>query len=694
MGDIADFRQDLISAKELDAALEYRRTVFVEKACDILRRNEVIEEVLPCEWHGKGGPRSRNVAVSAAALNDGDSSVTVVLAHFDGAPARPATIGATDAGRLLKMAIAFVELAVTGALDGAVPRDSPVAGLVQELYSRRAVLGKARIFLITDARLSDRVREMEPEIVGGIQCELHIWDVARLHELDASGHEPLEIDLIREFGGGIPCLPAHLGTDEYMSYLCVVPGALIADLYARYGARLLETNVRGFLSDRGKVNRGLRATIQNRPAMFFAYNNGLTATALHIRIDEASGDKRIVHLSDLQIVNGGQTTASLFWARKKHRASLDGIFVQMKLSVIPDTHREHLDRIVADIARLANSQNKVSDADLFSNHPFHRELEKISRRTGVSAQGGGQYQTYWFYERARAQYANERAALSAAEAKLFDRKYPKAQCIDKTDLAKYVNAWECLPHVVSAGAQKSFKQFAEKVTARWERNPDQFNEVYFKRAIGLAIIYKTLETLVQKQDWYDAHRAALVAYTVSVLSNTIEAQGKRLNLLRIWDERGLSADAELALIEVARRVWLALKDHEKRHERPQWGNLGEWFKSRECWEVARQLNIDLGNHIERLLIDPAQYDRQERGGQRDQRVVAGIDAQSEVINLHECGYWQRLKDWNQEDPVLSEEEERVLSKALTWLPRRPLDEHDSRRLISAKQRAESNGFAV
>jgi hypothetical protein len=694
MATLAEFRHDLISAQESDADVDYRRAVFIEKACDILRRRDVIDEVIPCHWQGKGGPRSRNVAVSAAAFNDSDSSVTIVLAHFDGTPEEPPVLSATEAGRLLKMAIGFVELSVAGSLNGLTDANSAVLELIQQLYGRRDVIGKARILLVTDGRLSGRVRELEPEAAGTIMCELHVWDVARLHELEASGHEPVEIDLVHEFGRGIPCLAAHLGTDEYKAYLCVVPGALIADLYGRYGARLLETNVRGFLSDRGKVNRGMRATIQNRPAMFFAFNNGLTATASSVRLADARGEKQIVHLSDLQIVNGGQTTASMFWARKKHKASLDTIFVQMKLSVIPDEHTEQLDRIVTDIAKLANSQNKVSDADLFSNHPFHRELEKISRRTGISAQRGGQYQTYWFYERARAQYANERAALSTAETKLFDQKYPKAQCIDKTELAKFLNAWDRVPHLVSSGAQKSFKQFAEQITARWERNPDQFNEVFYKRAISIAIIYKTLERLVQKQEWYEAHRAAVVAYTVSVLSNAIEISGKRLNLLRIWEEQALSSEAEAAAIELARQVWFALKDHEKRRERAQWGNLGEWFKSRECWDIARQLVVELGTGFRRLLIDPDQYDRQERGGQRDQRMVTSITAQSEVIELHESGYWQRLKDWNQEDPVLSEEEERVLRKALSWLPGRVLDEYDSRRLIAAKQRAESNGFAI
>jgi hypothetical protein len=178
------------------------------------------------------------------------------------------------------------------------------------------------------------------------------------------------------------------------------------------------------------------------------------------------------------------------------------------------------------------------------------------------------------------------------------------------------------------------------------------------------------------------------------LSNTIEISGKRLNLLRIWEGQTLPEEVETAVIELARQVWFALKDHEKRRERAQWGNLGEWFKSRECWDIARQLMVDLGVGFKRLLIDPDQYERQERGGQRDQRMVTGITAQTEVMALHETGYWQRLKDWNQEDPVLSEEEEGVLRKALSWLPGRVLDEHDSRRLIAAKQRAESNGFAI
>src|SRR5688572_23838644 len=198
MATLAEFRHDLISAQESDADVDYRRAVFIEKACDILRRRDVIDEVIPCHWQGKGGPRSRNVAVSAAAFNDSDSSVTIVLAHFDGTPEEPPVLSATEAGRLLKMAIGFVELSVAGSLNGLTDANSAVLELIQQLYGRRDVIGKARIILVTDTRLSGRVRELDPEAAGAITCELHIWDVARLHELEASGHEPVEIDLVHE----------------------------------------------------------------------------------------------------------------------------------------------------------------------------------------------------------------------------------------------------------------------------------------------------------------------------------------------------------------------------------------------------------------------------------------------------------------------------------------------------------------
>ena len=181
------------------------------------------------------------------------------------------------------------------------------------------------------------------------------------------------------WGKGILCLPAHLNTAEYHSFLLVMPGALIADLYARFSSRLLEQNVRSFLQARAAVNKGIRDTILNDPKMFFAYNNGITATAANVIVQKAADGLRMTRIEDLQIVNGGQTTASLFHTRRKDKANLDGVFVQVKLSIVSQGLSE---TVVPKISEYANTQNRVNAADFFSNHPFHVRMEEASRESG------------------------------------------------------------------------------------------------------------------------------------------------------------------------------------------------------------------------------------------------------------------------------------------------------------------------
>jgi hypothetical protein len=48
---------------------------------------------------------------------------------------------------------------------------------------------------------------------------------------------------------------------EYATYVGYFPAALLVRIYERYGARLLERNVRSFLQARGKINREIRETI-------------------------------------------------------------------------------------------------------------------------------------------------------------------------------------------------------------------------------------------------------------------------------------------------------------------------------------------------------------------------------------------------------------------------------------------------
>src|SRR5699024_3890388 len=124
----------------------------------------------------------------------------------------------------------------------------------------------------------------------------------------------------------------------------------------------------------GGVNKGIRNTILNEPSKFFSYNNGITATAEKVETIIEDGQLKISSVMDLQIVNGGQTTASLARAKIKdtNKADLSKIFVQMKLTVIDDEKQK--EELVPQISQYANTQNKVNMSDLSSNHGYHIKI--------------------------------------------------------------------------------------------------------------------------------------------------------------------------------------------------------------------------------------------------------------------------------------------------------------------------------
>jgi len=341
--------------------------------------------------------------------------------------------------------------------------------LAHLLYERRKSIVRLRLYLVTDGVLSTRVRDWPEGEVGGIPTESHIWDINRFHQVQESksGRDELEVDFTTIVKGGLPCLPASVPSDEYRAYLCVIPGNVLAEIYDTYGSRLLEGNVRSFLGTRERINKAIRKTVGLEPTMFFAYNNGIAATASAATVVNGSNGLHLTKVTDLQIVNGGQTTASLAAALSEKDAGLPQTFVQMKLSVLP---AETSGKYIPLIARYANSQNRVSDADFFSNHEFHRRMEQLAQRLRAPAVGGAQYGTHWFYERARGQYMNEQTGMTAAQRKQFALQNPKKQLITKTDLAKYENAWRFFPHVVSQGAQKNFVAFSTHASAEWEKN--------------------------------------------------------------------------------------------------------------------------------------------------------------------------------------------------------------------------------
>lgn len=431
-----------------------------------------------------------------------------------------------------------------------------------------------------------------------------------------------------------------------------MPGTLVAELYGEYGERLLEQNVRTFLQFRGNVNKGIRNTIQNEPEMFFAYNNGLTATAE--RIETNTNGNRIISITNLQIVNGGQTTASIYTAMKKSKADLSNVYVQVKLTIIPT---EQVLTVVPKISEYANTQNRVSAADFFSNHPYHLRMEEISRRLWASSPEGGLQETHWFYERTRGQYANAQANLTPAKQKEFKAKNPRNQMFTKTDLAKFEHSYIMLPNIVSRGAQKNFAEFANRIGREWEKKEVQFNEVYFKKLVAKAILFHYLDKDIMRQSWYGGYKANIVTYSLAKLVHMISKTGQQLDLLKIWNEQKLPPVLENQLLLIAAAV------NEKIQQTPDMiTNVTEWCKKEACWSQIQDLQIELLPGIETTLIDSENMFEREKDAERTQRIDNGIKSQAYVIEKG-ADYWKRVAGYGLQQVLLSNKEKSILTVA-------------------------------
>lgn len=382
--------------------------------------------------------------------------------------------------------------------------------------------------------------EKEKIEIADADVFVHTWDVSRLFKINESNsvHEPIEIELnsFTEDGKGLQCLQVPSIDELYDCYLAIVPGEILAKLYKEYSNELLESNVRSFLGQAGKFNKGIRNTIRTKPQMFLPYNNGITATAESVETKNIDNQLVIIKLNDFQIVNGGQTTASLYHTQKKFKdADLSKIFVQMKLTVIKDKEQKNIE--VQNISRFANSQNKVSELDLSSNNPYFIQIENLSRKKYVVNPENKNQSLLWFFERANGQYRETLNKQTPAQQKKFKEQNPSNLKFVKSDIAKFINGWELEPHYVAQGSQKNFIHYTKKITDLVSKNKLP-GESFYRKLIANAILFKVADKLFGRKN-VDAIgdtnlKALTVAYTISYLHFITE---NRLDLWKIYEEQ-------------------------------------------------------------------------------------------------------------------------------------------------------------
>lgn len=677
-----NFRQELLAGAEANG--RFQLDEFMEAVAAELIDTGFTEGFELCHYRAQRGMR-----VDGFWFND-EGVLDLFIADFDSRN-ELTTLNKADVTAAFKRISKFFETSANKHLARDLEVTSPEFGLAKQIEERITTLRQINLILFSERILSEKIQTLSDAIVAGIPTIYHIWDISRLHRQRSSRNhkEPLDIDFMQMFGKGIPCLPAHLGTDAYQSNLMVMPADVLATLYEKFGARLLEQNVRTFLQARGNVNKGIRASILNEPSMFFAYNNGITATAQEVETVMTTSGLVITRVVDLQIVNGGQTTASLFHTRKRDKADLSQIFVQMKLSVIDSLQSE---AVVPKISEYANTQNKVNAADFFSNHPFHVRMEEFSRRIWAPAQQGLQRETRWFYERARGQYADAQSKLTPMEQRKFKAEHPKQQMFTKTDLAKFENVWDDHPKWVNLGSQKNFARYAARIGGEWDKSSDEFNEFYFKRAIARALMFRATERIVSAQSWYNGgYRANIVAYTLALLGYITKLRNANIDFLDVWNMQKVSPALEKTIAVVSK----AVNDDVIR---PPQGisNISEWCKKDACWARIQARVEAIANSLPAEfyagLISLDEQTATIRSAKQTQRIDNGIETQKKVLAVS-ATEWARIHRSLIEKGLLTPKQDSALRVAMQ-LPSKFPTEKQSAVLLEMLEKGRLEGVTV
>ena len=588
--------------------------------------------------------------INGFAISDNYETVDLFISIY--APEKNiTTTPKTEVDRAATRITNFFRKAVYDDYANDVAESSPIfefANTLGHYDELKSNLIRVNAFIITNGEYKGDIPT--PIEICGYKMYYQVIDINYLFQISEESRVPIEINFEEE-NFEIPCLSANSNNADYEAYIAIIPGACLATLYDRYGSRLLEQNVRSFLQFTGKINKGIRDTIKNEPHMFFAFNNGIAATADHIELSEDG--RYIKKIKNLQIVNGGQTTASIFHTARKDKADISNIYVQIKFSIIK--REEEFSDIVSRISRYANTQNKVNDADFTANNPNLVAFEKLSRYIMTPVNSKNNLQTYWFFERARGQYKNlrQKEGFTKSRQNAFDLKYPKSQLFTKVELAKYINSYGEVyegkklaigPHIVVRGNEKNYVKF---INNNLPDNIKRINNVYFEDTIAKAILFRTADKRYgTKKNHYciGEMKQVVVPYTISLLN--ILTDGK-LNLYKIWKEQQLSEELSDVIYDLMRQVNKFII------EKSPVSHYIEWAKKEECWNMVKD-NIwafDIADIQDDLYDENNMPKRNEFLETEDEQ--KRIEHELGIIQSIPPTLWKKIADWGQETQFIS-----------------------------------------
>lgn len=695
---------------------------FLLYATGVLANGEEFDDFTECHYEGLTR-RNGKMAIDGYSKDDTDGSICLFIVDYHG-PDESDSIMSEDINSAFKKLRLFVEEATKYELYYDMKGSDVAVDFARDLFYDSESITKYRFYLLTDAYNKQRSKTIKDDTIGEKTVELNVWDISRIYDLVCSKaqKESVEINLSDLGYKGIPCVKAveyenveadievpvkydsELEDDDegpenivtYSSYLAVVPGTVLNDLYLEYGSKLLEGNVRSFLSVRGKVNKSIQSTIKNYPEMFFAYNNGIAATATDIDTEMTPQGLVITRIKDLQIVNGGQTTASiantLLTAKKNETVDLSRLYVPMKISVLEHAMAE---KIIPKISEYSNSQNKVDASDFFSNHPFHIRMEEYSRKTPIPSNGGNQFQQYWFYERTRGQYNQGKMKFGAKSSQLkkYTDRYPEKMVITMLDLARYMEIYECAPDIVSKGKQKTLQKFAEEIKTAWQKSNEVFNAFYYKRVVALGIMYKCTDEIIKQTEWYKekrSYKANVIAYTLSLIFYYIRhnKKGYEVDFDRIWNMQDIYEELEDQIKVLTKEVYDFITGPRETE------NVTEWCKKEICWSRAKAKVWTFNDPFLYSLVSAKEIEKEVKEEKATRKLVNEVDSLKEIL-ARGTDYWKQMLEWGKNNNALTEKEASILKMVvnMNYTGRIPT-EKQAKVVMSARKRMIQEGMPL
>lgn len=537
----------------------------------------------PVECHYEGKIQNANLRLSGYSLSEEGTELDFFVSLYDGVDVLTPVPDA-DTKTAVEQCLRFLKLCAEGRMAPLLDPSTDVLSLAQTLQAIYNDLEQVRVYVITDKVAKSK--SFKTRDIGGKAVRIEVMDIERLHRHLSEGkpRDELLLDFNEVSGSPLPCIFVPGENEDYGYALAAIPGEALRLLYEKFGSRLLEANVRSFLSVKAKgVNSGIQNTLRVSPNRFMAYNNGIVIVADELHFGKAlDGSAGIAWIKGLQIVNGGQTTASIYFAKRKFPdTDLSRVRVPAKIIVMKAQDAATEEALVSDISRFANSQNAVKQSDLSANKPFHVEIERLSRSV-FCPDGVGQ----WFYERAAGSYNTllSREGNTPARLQVLKNAVPVTRKITKTDLARYLNTWDNKPELVSLGLQKNFVKFMDDMTSVDAAETPLPTVADYKRMIAKTIIFRDAHKLIRPM--FASAQINVAVYTVALVAQKF---GSSLNLDRVWEKQSISPQLLGQIKTWAKEVQQVLQATAGARQK------SEWAKRPECKEAIMGASYSLAS---------------------------------------------------------------------------------------------------